>query len=295
MGPVEGDVHSADEQAAPATACRIILGCQLRRLREQAGISREAAGYSIRGSASKISRLELGRVSFKERDVLDLLTMYGVHDEGERRSFLRLVEQSAERGWWRGYHDVMPGWFHEYLGLEESASRILSFELQYVPGLLQTEAYARAVATDLQLDRAIDEVDRQVALRMRRQKLLARPDAPRLWAVIDESALRRPIGGLDVQREQLDVLLEWTRLPHIALQVLPFSRGGHAAQGAFSVLRFAERDLPDIVYIEHLTGALYLDKPEDIERYGRCIDRLAVDAEPLAESAAMIEKIRAEI
>lgn len=295
MDPADVDLSTPDEQPAAATACRIILGCQLRRLREQAGISREQAGYSIRGSASKISRLELGRVSFKERDVVDLLTMYGVHDPAERQSFLRLVEQSNERGWWRSYHDVLPGWFHEYLGLEESATRILSFELQYVPGLLQTEAYAREVAKDLQQDRAIDEVERQVALRMRRQKLLTGPDAPRLWAVIDESALRRPIGGREVLREQLDVLLDWTRLPHIALQVLPFDRGGHAAQGAFSMLRFAEPDLPDVVYIEHLTGALYLDKPEDIERYGRCIDRLAVEAEPIVRSTALIEKIRAEI
>ncbi|MQA61627.1 MAG: helix-turn-helix domain-containing protein [Actinophytocola sp.] len=276
------------------TACRIILGAQLRRLREQAGISRSEAGYSIRSSESKISRLELGRVGFKERDVADLLTMYGVYDERARESLLRLVAQSKEAGWWRRYNDLLPYWFSEYVGLEESASRIQTFELQYVPGLLQTEDYARAVASHGQPG-ATEEKRRRTELRMRRQKILTHPGAPRLWTVIDESALRRPIGGSAVMRAQLDALLEWTTMPHIALQVLPYERSGHAAEGAFTILRFAEPEIPDIVYIEYLVGALYLDKLDEIERYSRAMDRLAVDAESISRSRELIKKIRAEI
>lgn len=283
-----------DADAGGATACRIILGAQLRRLRELAGISRAEAGYSIRSSPSKMSRLELGRVGFKERDVNDLLTMYGVHDAAERAALLRLVEPSNESGWWNRYRDLMPSWFSDYVGLEESAIRIQTFELQFVPGLLQTEAYARSVVAHSQRTPA-QEVERRIAIRMRRQKILARPDAPRLWTVIDESALRRPIGGPQVMRAQLDALLEWTELPHIALQILPLERSGNSAECAFTLLRFGDTDLPDVVYIEYPTGAIYLDKPKEIEYYSRTIDRLAVDAEGVADSRQLIAKIRNEL
>lgn len=183
----------------------MVLGAQLRRLRESAGIPRAEAGYLIRGSASKISRLELGRVSFKVRDIADLLTMYGVHDERERAAFLELVTQSNEPGWWHAYADLIPSWFQDFVGLEESASRIQGYESQYVPGLLQTQEYARALASHGRPDVIDDEVQRRVALRSQRQWILQRPNAPRLWVVIDEAALRRPIGGRAVLRAQLEV------------------------------------------------------------------------------------------
>ncbi|MGH3520498.1 MAG: helix-turn-helix domain-containing protein [Haloechinothrix sp.] len=273
----------------------MVLGAQLRRLRESAGVTRAQAGYQIRGSESKMSRLELGRVSFKKRDVEDLLTMYGVHDPDERASFVEMVEQSNEPGWWHRYNDLIPNWFHDYVGLEESASRIQTYELQFVPGLLQTEGYARAIAGHGRPRQVDDEVERRVALRMRRQKVLLRPNAPRLWAVVDEAVLRRPIGGRKVLRAQIDLLLDLTALPHITLQVLPFEAGGYAAEGAFTLLRFAESELPNIVYIEHLTGALYLDKLDEIEQYGRALDRLAVDAETPDSSRQFLSKVRAEI
>lgn len=283
------------EQSGAPTARRIVLGAQLRRLREAAEISRADAGYAIRGSDSKISRMELGRVGFKERDVADLLTMYGVTDPDERAVFLDMVRKSNERGWWHRYSGTMPTWFQDFVGLEESASLIQSYELQFVPGLMQTEDYIRAVVSHGRPELLDQEGERRVALRMQRQKVLSRPGAPRLWAVVDESVLHRPIGGHRVLREQIEYLLELTRQPNVTLQILPYHMSGYAAEGAFSMLRFADPTLPDVVYIEHLSGALYLDRIEELEIYGRVIDRLAVDAETPDRSRQLLSKFRAEI
>lgn len=294
MDSHQDESDDALETGTP-TACRIILGAQLRRLRERANITRADAAYQIRASESKMSRVELGRVSFKERDIADLLTYYGVDDPVERESLLRLVEPSKESGWWHRDRDLMPTWFSEYLGLEESATRILTFELRFVPGLLQTEAYARAIVSRGLPTVTDDEIERRVAVRMRRQKILARPNGPRLWTVIDESTLRREVGDPGVLRRQLEALLDWTQLPHIALQVLPNVRSALAAESSFTMLRFGQPDLPDVVYIEYPTGAIYLDKPEELEFYGRSIDRLAVDAEGPEVSRQIIEKICLEL
>ena len=283
-----------DTSGAP-TARRIVLGAQLRRLREAADITRADAGYYIRGSDSKISRMELGRVGFKERDVADLLSYYGVDDAQERAVFLEMVRKSNERGWWHRYSGLMPNWFQDFVGLEESASLIQSHELQFVPGLMQTEDYARAVVSHGHPDRLDPEMERRVALRLQRQKVLTRPGAPRLWAVVDESVLHRPIGGHRVLREQVEYLLELTRQPNVTLQILPYHMSGYAAEGVFSILRFAEPSLPDIVYIEHLSGALYLDRPDELEVYGRVIDRLAVDAETPDRSRQMLSKFRQDL
>ncbi|MEU6645908.1 helix-turn-helix transcriptional regulator [Saccharomonospora sp. NPDC046836] len=291
MAPVEA---SAGDQASGPTARRMILGAQLRRLREGAGISRADAGYHIRASESKISRLELGRVGFKERDVEDLLTMYGVGDLEDRVSFLALVKQSNQPGWWQKFNEFMPKWFDDFVGLEEAASRIQTYELQFVPGLLQTEDYARAIVTHGLPENASAAEEGRVALRMRRQRLLFRPNAPRLWAVVDESVLHRPIGGRAAHRAQLDQLLELTTMPHITVQVVPYGRSGYAAEGAFTLLRFAEAELPNICYIEHIAGGLYLDRPDEIELIGRSLDRLAVDAETPERSRQLVMKIRAE-
>ncbi|WP_199439885.1 helix-turn-helix domain-containing protein [Umezawaea beigongshangensis] len=278
MASVEPPTPADDHSGGP-TALRIVLGSQLRRLREAADITRADAGYSIRGSESKISRLELGRVGLKERDVADLLTMYGVTDPVQREQFLGMVKRSNEPGWWHRFTDLMPDWFQDFVGLEEAAERILTYELQFVPGLLQTERYARAVASHGRPDMSSPEIERRITLRMRRQKILAKPTAPRLWAVIDESVLHRPIGGREGMIEQIDHLLEMTKLPHVVLQVVPYALSGYAAEGPFTLLRFAEAELPDIVYIEHLSGAMYLDKRDELEVYSRVFDRLMVDAE----------------
>ncbi|MHA6805701.1 helix-turn-helix domain-containing protein [Salinifilum ghardaiensis] len=268
----------AGQAGGGSTARRLVLGSQLRRLREASGISREEAGEAIRGSGSKISRMELGRVGFKERDITDLLRLYGVDSAEEHKSFVDMVRLSNEPGWWNRYNDLMPSWFQDFVGLEESTSRIHTYELQFVPGLLQTANYARAVTLGGRPDAPPDDIDRRVRLRLQRQALLAEEDGPHLWAVIDESVLHRPIGGRSVLREQLEHLLEVTRSPHISLQVLPFDLGRSGAEGAFTILRFAEPELPDIVYLEHMCGALYLDKPDEVEEYSKASHRLAVDA-----------------
>ncbi|GAA2346548.1 helix-turn-helix domain-containing protein [Streptomyces sparsogenes] len=257
---------------------RILLGSQLRRLRESRGITREAAGYSIRASESKISRMELGRVSFKARDIEDLLTLYGVTDEAERASLLGLAREANVAGWWHSYGDVLPNWFQTYVGLEGSASHIACYEVQFVHGLLQTEGYAHAVVTRGQPQASRAEVERRVALRLERQKLLVSERAPAFHVVLDEAALHRPYGGRAVMRAQLQHLIAVSEQPNVTLQVMPFSFGGHAGEsGAFTLLRFPESDLPDIVYLEQLTSALYLDKPEEVGQYRRVLERLSED------------------
>jgi hypothetical protein len=263
------------------TVLRMLLGAQLRRLRESSGVTREGAGWEIRSSESKISRMELGRVGFKERDVADLLTLYGVTEDDEREALLKLARDANSPGWWHRYGDVLPSWFQSYLGLEAAAAMIRSYEVQFVPGLLQTKEYARAVVLLGHGAAGPGEIDRRVALRMQRQQLLRRDNPPQLWAVVDEAALRRPIGGAEVMRGQLTALIEATKSPHIRLQVIPFAAGGHAAAGgAFTILRFGDQELPDIVYIEQLTSAIYLDKRDDLDYYAVAMERLCVEAEP---------------
>ncbi|MEY9846760.1 helix-turn-helix domain-containing protein [Streptacidiphilus sp. MAP5-3] len=257
---------------------RILLGSQLRRLREAKGISREDAGYTIRASESKISRMELGRVSFKERDVVDLLSLYGV-EESERGQLLTLVREANQNGWWHSFSDAMPNWFQTYVGLEEAAALIRTYEVQFIPGLLQTADYARAIMGLNRPYMAEEEIDHRVDLRMRRQRMVVEGSGPRLWAVIDEAALRRPIGGPKVMRAQVQALIEMAELSNVVLQVMPFRFGGHAAEtGAFSILRFPEQDLPDVVYLEQLTSALYLDKRDDVDAYVQVMERLSVDS-----------------
>jgi hypothetical protein len=256
---------------------RMLLGAQLRRLREGAGVTRDNAGYHIRASGSKISRMELGRVSFKERDVIDLLEFYNVDDTAERDKLLQLTREANAVPWYQKFQDVVPDWFHVFVGLEEAAQLIRVYEVQFVPGLLQTEEYARAIITQGAPGMEPDEVERRVALRMGRQKLLTRENPPRYWVVMDEAALRRPMGGRDVHVAQIERLIDLVGEPNITLQVMPFRYGGHAADGgAFTIMRFPETDLPDVVYMEYLTGAHYIDKPEEVERYAVVMERLSV-------------------
>ncbi|MEV5507602.1 helix-turn-helix domain-containing protein [Streptomyces orinoci] len=258
---------------------RILLGSQLRRLRESRGITREAAGYSIRASESKISRMELGRVSFKTRDVEDLLTLYGITAESEREALLGLAREANIAGWWHSYGDVLPSWFQTYVGLEGAASHIGIYEVQFVHGLLQTENYAHAVVVRGQPGAEQAEIERRVSLRMERQKLLFSERAPAFHAVLDEAALHRPYGGPAVMRGQLQHLIDLSEQPNVTLQVMPFEHGGHSGEsGAFTVLRFPESDLPDVVYVEQLTGALYLDKAEEVAQYERAMERLRTDS-----------------
>ncbi|MFI1996139.1 helix-turn-helix domain-containing protein [Actinoplanes sp. NPDC020271] len=273
-----------------STVRRLQVGAHLRALRRAKGLSREQAGYEIRASESKISRMELGRVGFKERDIVDLLKLYGVTDRAEVDRMRTLTREANAPSWWHSYGDVLSSWFQNYLDLEQAAELIRTYEVQFVPGLLQTDAYARAVIRLGNGDAA--QVDRRASLRMERQKVLQGPDAPRLWAVLDEAALRRPIGGREVLREQIHALIRACESPNIRLQVVPFESGGHAAAGgAFSILRFPHEELPDVVYLEHLTSALYLEKREEVDQYAAAIGRLFIEAQPPAETPKFLERI----
>lgn len=289
-----GGVPSVDRSGP--TVRRRLLGAQLRRLREERGATRADVARVLRCSESKISRLELGRIGYKDRDVQDLLVHLGVAAV-ERDTVLALARDVNARGWWHTYSDVLPTWFERYVGLESAASLISTYEAQFIPGLLQTEAYADAVTragqlTDRTSPAARDEIDQRVALRSTRQQILTGPDGPHLWAIIDEGALRRPIGGGRVMRAQLDHLIRLQACPNITIQIMPFTFGGHVAQvGAFTVLRFLADDLPDMVYLEHLTGALYLERREDADCYREVFARLAVDSQRPDESATTLAKI----
>jgi hypothetical protein len=273
---------------------RMLLGAQLRRFREGASVTPERAGAAIRGSRSKISRMETGRVGFKMRDVSDLLVLYGVTDEQVRSSLLSRALQSNKPDWWAKYGDILPDWFESYLGLESAATTIRCFDIQFVHSLFQTRDYARAV---LRLGYEADspgEIEDRVALRLRRQDLLTR-QGPRIWSVLDESVLLRPVGGTDVMRDQLRHLIEVATLPHITIQVMPFARSGHAGEsGSFSILRFGEQDLPDVVYIENLTSAIYLDQRPDVEHFLGVMDRLSARAMTPAATRHLLEQAARE-
>ena len=278
------------------TVRRMLVGAQLRRLRTEMGLSREEAGEAIRASEWKIHRLENGQVGFKERDVIDLLRLYGVTDADEVAAFLLLTREANTPGWWQHYGDLLPRWFRTYVDLESAAALIRTYEGQLIPGLLQTDDYMRAVVQGAHLDESSEEMGRRVRLRMARQTLLTREHPPRLWAVIDEAALRRPVGGPEVMRGQLERLIDASKLPNVTLQILPFAVGAHSGMpGAFSILRFADRELPDVVYLEHLTNAVYLDKRDEVEHYLDVMELLCVAAEPPARTVAFLERFLDEL
>src|SRR5690242_21265242 len=278
------------------TVPRMLVGIELHRYREAAGITPDQAAYEIRASRSKISRMENGLVRFKERDVTDLLTLYGITDEQIRGRLVTLARQANTPGWWSKYGDIMADWFESYLGLETAASVIRTFELQFVHGLFQTEDYARAVTLLGHTAAPADEIDRRVSLRLKRQDLLTSTNPPQVWSVLDEGALRRPVGGRQVMRAQLSRLAEVTRLRHVTIQVVPFDRGGHAAAGgSVTVLRFSEPDGPDVGYREHLTSALYLDKREDVDHYLEVMNHLSTEALTPAQTVKFITELTQDI
>jgi hypothetical protein len=264
-------------------------------MREELSITLEQAADVIRGSHSKLSRMEHGRVGFKDRDVSDLLTFYGVNDSEQRAALLALARETATSGWWHEYSDTLPNWVEPYVGLETAASVIRNYEVQFIPGLLQTEAYARATFR-LGTATTEDEVARRAEVRINRQEILNKPAPPRFWAVIDEAALRRPIGGIQTLREQLRHLIDMTDHPAVTLQVLPFSVGGHAAAGGpFTILRFSQPDLQDVVYLEQLTSALYLEKQTEVDAYSEVMEQLCLQAAATETTQKVLADILADI
>jgi transcriptional regulator with XRE-family HTH domain len=282
-----------DPRPVEPTVRRLVLGTHLRRLREDASITVEQAAAAIRGSHSKISRMEHGQVGFKERDIADLLTLYGVTGAEERQALLKLAREANTPGWWQGYSDILPHWVKPYLGLEAAAALIRNYAPEFVPALLQTESYARTL---MRLDSTTeDDVRRRAEARLYRQEILRRATSPRLWAVMDEAALRRSIGGRSVMREQIRHLIHMCDHPAVTLQILPFQVGAHAGMGGpFTILRFSDPALRDVVYIEQLTSAIYLDKPAEVDCYLDVIEQLCIQAVMPDKTPEMLRNILAE-
>ncbi|MGC0372884.1 helix-turn-helix domain-containing protein [Streptomyces sp. SAI-229] len=277
---------------------RMILGRQLEELRVRAGLTYEEAGTAIGVSHSTIRRMEAAKVArLRLADAEKLLRVYGVTDQQEIDAFLKSAREANKRGWWHTYRDVMPDWFAACLSLEQAALQIRAYESQFVHGLLQTEAYARALLNAGNPHAPAEATERRIALRMRRQELLGRETPPRVWVVMDETVLRRPVGGPEVMRAQIGHLIELHRLPQVTLQIMPFAGGPHPAMraGSFQLFRFRARELPDIVYLDGLIGAVYLDKGEDVVVYREALDRTGAQATPVTGTEAVLDRIRKDL
>ncbi|WP_328556140.1 MULTISPECIES: helix-turn-helix domain-containing protein [unclassified Streptomyces] len=285
----------SEPRSAP-TVGQVVLGRRLLDLRERAGLKREEAARILRVAPATVRRMEMAEVSLKIPYLQLLLKSYGVGDE-EAEAFVQLAEDANKPGWWQRFHDILPDWFSMHVSLEGAAALLRSYEPHFIPGLLQTEDYARGVLKAGAIGQTRPEdIERHVALRMQRQNLLTREDAPRIWAVMDETVLRRTIGGPEVMRAQIDKLLQATKLPHVTLQVIPFSSGPHpGTYGPFVLFRFAMPELPDMVYSEYLTGAVYLDARSEVATHLEVMDRMAAQAATAHRTKEILRDLRKEL
>ncbi|MEU6216025.1 helix-turn-helix transcriptional regulator [Streptomyces sp. NPDC047022] len=285
----------SEPRSAP-TVGQVVLGRRLLDLRERAGLKREDAASVLRVAPATIRRMEMAEVGLKIPYLQLLLKAYGVGDD-ETEAFVRLAEDANKPGWWQRFHDILPGWFSMYVSLEGAASLIRQYEPHFVPGIMQTEEYARGVLTSGAIGRTSPEdIERHVALRIRRQELLTREETPRIWVVMDETALRRPVTGPEVMRAQIERLLEVMELPHVTLQVLEFASGPHpGTYGPFVLFRFAMPELPDMVYSEYLTGAVYLDARAEVATHLEVMDRMAAQAATAHRTKEILEDLRKEL
>ncbi|MFF9858533.1 helix-turn-helix domain-containing protein [Streptomyces tendae] len=283
----------SERRAAP-TVGQVVLGRRLQELRETAGLKREEAAKVLRVAPATVRRMEMAEVALKIPYVQILLTAYGVAGD-EVAAFVALAEEANQPGWWQRYHDVLPDWFSLYVSLEGAARIVRSYEPHFVPGLLQTEDYARSVLEAGTIGNAgADAVERHVALRMERQRLLDRPDPPHLWVVMDETVLKRPVSIHGrVMREQLDKLLELAGRDRVTLQVAEFEDGPHPGTYApFTLFRFAEPELPDMVFTEYLTGALYLDSRTEVSAHLEVLDHMTARAASTQRTEKILREYR---
>ncbi|MFD6249806.1 helix-turn-helix domain-containing protein [Streptomyces roseolus] len=290
----------SEPRSAP-TVGQVVLGRRLQDLRERAGLKREEAAKVLHVAPATIRRMETAEVALKIPYVQLLLAAYGIEGP-EAEAFVALAEEANLPGWWQRFHDVLPGWFSMYVSLEGAASLIRAYEPQFVPGLLQTGEYARAILRSGAVggggDAAREEdIDRHVALRMERQSLLTREDAPKFWVIMDETVFRRPVGdGPEVMRDQLDRLLEASELPNVTLQIAEFASGHHpGTYGPFVLFRFAMPELPDMVYSEYLTGAVYLDARPEVASHLEVMDRMAAQAATAQRTKEILRDLRKEL
>ncbi|GAA2251931.1 transcriptional regulator [Streptomyces ruber] len=289
--------ESRSSSSAPAapTVLRMVLGRRLRQLRERAGVSFEEAARAVEVTALTVRRMEKAEVGLRIPYLRELLRAYGV-PAAEIEDFLALAREANRPGWWHTYRDVLPDWFSAYVSLESEAAVIRLYEPQYVPGLLQTPDYAAALLRVGFPNASEEDIARRVSLRLRRQELLVKPEAPAVWAILEETVLRRPVGGREVMRAQIDRLTEALDSPKIRVQIMRFAAGPHpGAYGPFHFFRFDFSELPDIVYTESLAGAQYLDQPADVVTYREVLDRMSVQAEPVARTRAILAALREEL
>jgi transcriptional regulator with XRE-family HTH domain len=283
----------SERRAAP-TVGQVVLGKRLQELREAANLSREEAAQVLRVASATVRRMEMAEVALKIPYVQVLLDTYGVPEE-EAAAFVRLAEEANQPGWWQRFHDVLPDWFSLYVSLEGAARIIRSYEPHFVPGLLQTEDYARAVLQAGTVGQASPEsVERHVSLRMERQRLLDRDDPPHLWVIMDETVLRRPVSmRAGVMRAQVDRLLEYAERDRVTLQIAEFAAGPHPGTYApFTLFRFAEPELPDMVFTEYLTGALYLDSRREVAAHLEVLDHMTARAASTQRTHTLLREFR---
>jgi hypothetical protein len=279
------------------TVKRRRLAAELRHYREAASLTIDEVAERLEWSTAKISRIENARVRVLPRDVKFLLTTYGLSSKDDAWDvLLTLARESRQRGWWQQYGEAVPDWFEVYVGLEAEAATISSYDAEFVPGILQTEGYARAVHRAQLPTATEEEIERLVSVRMTRQELLASDDAPDLWLVINEAVIRRLVGGPATMRDQLERLIEASKRPNVTLQVVPFDAGAHPAMdGSFHLLSFPQPSDDQIVYFEYHTGALYLEKPAEVGRYSLMYDHLRASALPVDASRALIARMAEQL
>ncbi|MER5939833.1 helix-turn-helix transcriptional regulator [Streptomyces sp. NPDC001928] len=283
----------SERRPAP-TVGQVVLGKRLQELREASGLGRDEAAQVLRVTAATIRRMETAEVALKIPYVQVLLETYGVPDD-EAAAFVSLTEEANQPGWWQRFHDVLPDWFSLYVSLEGAARIIRSYEPHFVPGLLQTEEYARAVMRAGTIGQTGPEtVERHVSLRMERQRLLERPDPPHLWVIMDETVLRRPVsGGGVVMRDQVDRLLEFAERDRVTLQIAEFASGPHPGTYApFTLFRFGEPELPDMVYTEYLSGALYLDSRTEVAAHLEVLDHMSTASASAERTKKILREYR---
>ncbi len=282
--------------ASPSpTVRRKRLGIELRRLREQADLTCEDVGHRLDCSGTRISRIETGRISIRPGDVRELLEIYGVTG-AEADLLVQLAREARQKGWWHTYGRALPAWFEAYIGLEAAAVRFRDFQSMVIPGLLQTEEYARAVLRAAPYPGSADDIDRQVALRMERQAILGQGNPPHLWVVLTENIVRVQVGGPAVMRTQLRRLIDVAERSNVTLQVLPFTTAAYVDPiSPFTILDFPDAADPTVVYLEHLTGSLFLEADEEIMRYTVVFDHLRAEALGTAPSIDLIARVAAEL
>ncbi|MEU5401094.1 helix-turn-helix transcriptional regulator [Streptomyces sp. NPDC005963] len=275
------------------TVRRRRLGLELRRLRELRGMTAEEVAERLLVSQSKISRLENGRRSISQRDVRDLCSVYEVDDHRIVDSLMQMAKDSRQQGWWHAFGDIP---YSVYIGLETDAASLRVYEPQVVPGLLQTRPYAEALIAGALPESAVSDIEKRVSVRVRRQERIKDSDLPlRLWAVIDEAALRRAVGGRALMREQLEYLMEMSQLPHVTIQVLPFDMGAHPGiNGQYAILEFPDATDSSVVYIEGVTSDLYLEKANDVHKYSVMYEHLRAQALNVEQTTSFIEGIAKE-